>query len=60
MNENFGPGDNFPKDEPAVNRFTGHPPLKTQTANGAPGSVGILQRNEPVELEAKRQMNQVL
>ena len=54
MNEDFGPGGLFPKNDPPVNRFArNHPPVKTQTVNAEPGSFRILQRNEPVLFEAK-------
>ena len=51
MNEDFGPGGIFPKNEPPVNRFA--PPFETQISNAEPGSFRILQRNEPVVFEAK-------
>ena len=53
MNEDFGPGGVFPKNEPPVNRFARNPPVETQTVNAEPGSIRILQRNEPVVFEAK-------
>ena len=53
LNEDFGPGGVFPKDEPTVNRFARNPPFETQISNGEPGSFRILQRNEPVVFEAK-------
>ena len=53
MNEDFGPGGVFPKSEPPVNRFARNPPFKKQTVNAEPGSLRILQRNEPVVFEAK-------
>ena len=53
MNEDFGPGGVFPKNEPPVNRFARSPPFETQTVNAEPGSLRILQRNEPVVFEAK-------
>ena len=53
MNEDFGPGGVFPKNEPPLNRFARNPPFETQISNAEPGSLGILQRNEPVVFEAK-------
>ena len=55
MNEEFGPGGIFPKNESPVNRFTRNPPppFETQTANAEPGSLRILQRNEPILFEAR-------
>ena len=54
MNEDFGPGGVFPKNEPTVNRFPrNHPPFETQTVEAEPGSHRILQRNEPVVFEAR-------
>ena len=53
MNEDFGPGGVFPKNEPPVNCFARNPPLETKITNGEPGSRRILQRNEPVVFEAK-------
>ena len=53
MNEDFGPGSVFPKSEPPVNRFVRNSLLEKQTVNAEPGSLWILQRNEPVVFEAK-------
>ena len=53
MNEDFGPGGVFPKNEPPPNRFARNPPFETQISNAEPGSLRILQRNEPVVIEAK-------
>ena len=53
MNEEFGPGGVFPKNEHPVNRFARSPPFKTETDNAEPGSLRILQRNKPVVFEAK-------
>ena len=53
MNEDFGPGGVFPKNEPPPNRFARNPPFETKISNGEPGSLRILQRNEPVVFEAK-------
>ena len=53
MDEEFGSGGVFPKIEPPVNRFARNTPFKTETVNGEPGSLRILQRNEPVVFEAK-------
>ena len=53
MNEDFGPGGVFPKNEPFVNRFARNTPLETRTVNAEPGSLRILQRNEPVVFEAR-------
>ena len=53
MNEDFGPGGVFPKNEPPLNRFARNPPFETQISNAEPGSLRILQRNEPVVFEAK-------
>ena len=54
MNEDFGPGGVFPKNEPHVNRFARNPPpFETQISNFEPGSLRILHRNEPVVFEAK-------
>ena len=53
MNEDFGPGGIFPKNEPPVNRFARNPPFETQISNAEPGSLKILQRNESVVFEAK-------
>ena len=53
MNENFGPGGVFPKNGPPINRFARNPPFEKQTVNAEPGSLRILQRNEPVVFEAK-------
>ena len=53
MNEDFGPGGVFPKNEPPVNRFVRNPPFQTQISNAEPGSSRILQRNEPVVFEAE-------
>ena len=55
MNEDFGPGGVFPKNEPPLNRFARNPPptFETKISNGEPGSLGILPRNEPVVFEAK-------
>ena len=53
MNEDFGPGGVFPKNEPPVNRFARNPPFEMQISNGEPGYLRILQRNEPVVFEAK-------
>ena len=53
MNEDFGPGGVFPRNEPPVNRFARNPPFETQISNAEPGSLRILQRNEPVVFEAK-------
>ena len=53
MNEDFGPGGVFPKNEPPPNRFARNPPFETKISNGDPGSLRILQRNEPVVFEAK-------
>ena len=53
MNEDFGPGGVIPKNEPSMNRFAQNPPFKTQTVNAEPGSLRILQRNEPVVFETK-------
>ena len=54
MNEDFGPGGVLPKNEPPINRFTRTPPqFETQIINAEPGSLRILQRNEPVVFEAR-------
>ena len=55
MNEDFGPGGVFPKIEPPVIRFARNfpPPFETQISNAEPGSLRILQRNEPVVFEAR-------
>ena len=53
MNENFGPSGVFPENEPPVNRFVRNPPFETQTVNAEPGSLRILQRNEPLVFEAR-------
>ena len=53
MNEDFGPGGVFPKNEPPVNRFARNPPFGNRTVNAEPGSLRILQRNEPVVFEAR-------
>ena len=53
MNEEIGPGGVFPKNEPPVNRFARNTPLETRTVNAEPGSLRILQRNEPVVFEAR-------
>ena len=53
MNEVFGPGGVIPKNEHPINRFAQNPSFKTQTVNAEPGSLRILQRNEPVVFEAK-------
>ena len=53
MNEDFGPGGVFPKNEPPVNGFVRNPPFETQTVNAEPGSLRILQRNEPVVFYAR-------
>ena len=53
MNEDFGPGGVFPENEPPLNRFARNPPFETQISNVEPGSLRILQRNEPVVFEAK-------
>ena len=53
MNEDFGPGGVFPKNEPPVNRFARNPPFETQISNGEAGSLRILQRNEPVVFDAR-------
>ena len=54
MNEDFGPGGVFPKNEPPVNRFARNPSYETEISNAQPGSLRILQRNEPVVFEAKK------
>ena len=42
------------KKKPTVNRFARNlPPLETQISNAEPGSLRILQRNEPVVFEAR-------
>ena len=53
MNEDFGPGGVFPKNEPPVNRFARNSPFETQFSNAEPGSFKILRRNEPVVFEAR-------
>ena len=53
MNEDFGPGGVFPKNEPPVNRFARNPLFETQTVNTKPASFWILHRKEPVVFEAK-------
>ena len=53
MNEDFGPVGVFPKNEPPLNRFARNPHLETKISNAQPGSLRILQRNEPVVFEAK-------
>ena len=53
MNEDYGPGRVFPKNEPAVNHFARNPPFETQISNAKPGSLRILQRNEPVVFETE-------
>ena len=53
MNEDFGPGGVFPKNEPPPNRFARNPPFETKISIGEPGSLRVLQRNEPVVFEAK-------
>ena len=53
MNEDFGPGGVFPKNWTPVNRFARKSPFETRISNGEPGSLRILQRNEPVVFEAK-------
>ena len=52
MNEDFGPGGVFPKNEPPVNRFARNTPFETQAVKAEPGSLRILERNEPVVVEA--------
>ena len=53
MNEDFGPVGVFPKNEPPLNRFARNPPFETKITNAEPGSLRILQRNEPVVFEGK-------
>ena len=53
MNEDFGPGGLFPKIEHPVNRFARNASFETQTVNAEPGSLRILQRNEPAVFEAR-------
>ena len=53
MNEEFGPGGVFAKNESPLNRFARNPPFETQMSTAEPGSFRILQRNEPVVFEAK-------
>ena len=53
MNEDFGPGGVFPKIETPANRFARNPPFETQISNTEPGSLRILQKNEPVVFEAR-------
>ena len=53
MNEDFGAGGVFTKNETPVNRFARNPPFETQTVNAEPESLRILQTNEPVVLEAR-------
>ena len=53
MNEDFGQGGVFPKNEPPLNRFARSPPFETQISNAEPGSLRILQRNELVVFEAR-------
>ena len=53
MNEDFGPGGVFPKYQPPVNRFARNFSFETQINNVEPGSLRIIQRNEPVVFEAR-------
>ena len=53
MNEDFGPGGVFPKNEPSVSRFARNPQLEKQTVKSEPGSLRILQKNEPVVFGAR-------
>ena len=55
MNEDFGPGDVFPKKLTHCQSLCTKPPplFQTLTVNAEPGPVKILQRNEPVVFEAK-------
>ena len=53
MNEDFGPGGVFSRNEPPVNRLQRNPPFETQTVNAEPGSFKILQRKERVVFEAR-------
>ena len=53
MNQDFDPGGVFLKNEHPVNRFARNPHFETQNVNAEPGSLRILQRNEPVVFEAK-------
>ena len=53
MNDDFGPGGIFPNYESPVFRFARIPPFKTQAINAAPGSLRILQSNDPVVFEVK-------
>ena len=56
MNEDFGPGGVFPKNDPpsiALHETPPPQPSETQTVNAGPGSFKILQRNEPIVFEAR-------
>ena len=60
MNEDFGPGGVFPKNEPPVNRFARNPPLKRKSGTPNLDLSGSYREMNPWYLKRKVQMNRVL
>ena len=60
MNEDFGPGGFFPKNEPPVNRFARNPPFKRKPLMQSLDLSGSYREMNLLYLKREIQMNQML
>ena len=60
MNEEFGPGGVFPKNEPRVNRFAREPHSERQIMTQNLDLLGSYRETNPLYLKRKIQMNRML
>ena len=60
MNEDFGPGGVFPKNEPHLNRFARNPLLERKSVTQNVDLSGSYRETNPLYLKRKIRMNRVL